>query len=125
MGNPSEMTSVLHLVIGFSLDSQPLLLVLPWQNGGMCMALRIRLQRQGRAHRPLFRIVVAESSARRDGRFVENLGSYNPCPRGREERFSLRTERAEHWLAVGAKPTDSVRSLIRDARRARGGKAAT
>jgi small subunit ribosomal protein S16 len=80
------------------------------------MALKIRLQRQGRTHRPLYRLVVAEACARRDGRFVENLGNYNPSPRGKEERLSIRLERVEHWIGVGAKPTDTVRALIREAR---------
>ncbi|MDR3117674.1 MAG: 30S ribosomal protein S16 [Puniceicoccales bacterium] len=82
------------------------------------MALRIRLQRLGRRHRPLYRLVVAEALARRDGRFVENLGDYNPSPRGQERRLLVRLDRVDHWIGVGALPTDTVRSLIREARSA-------
>ncbi|MFI3290601.1 MAG: 30S ribosomal protein S16 [Opitutales bacterium] len=81
------------------------------------MALKIRLQRHGSVHSPMYRIVVAESSARRNGRFVENLGYYNPKPRGKDEAVRLNTERAAYWMSVGAKPTDTVRSLIREAKK--------
>jgi small subunit ribosomal protein S16 len=81
------------------------------------MAVKIRLQRQGRAHRPLYRVVVAESSSRRDGRFIENLGNYNPSPRGQEQELVLNLSRADYWVGVGAQPTDTVRALISKARR--------
>jgi small subunit ribosomal protein S16 len=81
------------------------------------MALRIRLQKRGRTHRPLYKLVVAETSARRDGRFVEQLGNYNPSPRGAEVRLSVDLARVDYWLGVGARPTDTVGGLIRDARR--------
>ena len=81
------------------------------------MALKIRLQKRGRTHRPLYKIVVAESCARRDGRFVEQLGNYNPNPQGSEIRLSAKLDRIDYWLSVGAQPTDTVRSLIGDARR--------
>jgi small subunit ribosomal protein S16 len=80
------------------------------------MALKIRLQRQGRRHRPLYRVVVAEARSRRDGRFVEKLGNYNPSPRGQEKPLSIQLDRVDHWLGVGAQPTDTVRTLIRRAR---------
>lgn len=80
------------------------------------MALKIRLQRQGRRHRPLYRVVVAEGRSPRDGRFVEDLGNYNPSPRGQEKRLVLRLDRVERWLGFGAQPTDTVRALIRLAR---------
>jgi small subunit ribosomal protein S16 len=88
----------------------------PWT--GKQMALRIRLQRLGRRHRPLYRLVVAEALARRDGRFVENLGDYNPSPRGRERRLLVHLDRVDHWLGVGAQPSETVRALIREARSA-------
>jgi small subunit ribosomal protein S16 len=81
------------------------------------MALKIRLQKQGRAHRPLYRLVVAEANSRRDGRCVEQLGNYNPSPRGKELRLSLNLARVDYWLSVGAQPTDTVRTLIRNARK--------
>ena len=73
------------------------------------MALRIRLARGGAKKRPFYRIVVAEATAPRDGRFIERLGTYNPIlPRDHEERVKLDTDRIQHWLSVGAKPTDRV-----------------
>lgn len=80
------------------------------------MALRIRLQRHGSAHAPVYRVVVAESTARRDGRFVENLGVYNPKARGKDLELNLKLERIDHWLGQGALPTDTARSLIKKAR---------
>ena len=79
------------------------------------MALKIRLQRHGSVHAPKYRIVVAESSARNSGRFVENLGSYNPSPSGKDVALTLNVERAKFWQSVGAKPSDTVRSLIKKA----------
>jgi small subunit ribosomal protein S16 len=73
------------------------------------MALKIRLARGGSKKRPFYRIVVAEVTAPRDGRFIERLGTYNPIlPREHEERVRLNAERIQHWLSVGAKPTDRV-----------------
>jgi len=81
------------------------------------MALKIRLQRHGAAHEPVYRMVVAESTNRRDGRFVEVLGTYKPKARGQETELQLNIDRADYWQGVGAKPTDTARSLIRHARR--------
>ncbi len=73
------------------------------------MALRIRLARGGAKKRPFYRIVVAENTAPRDGRFIEKLGTYNPLlPKDHPERVVLNTERIQHWLSKGAKPTDRV-----------------
>lgn len=81
------------------------------------MALKIRLQRHGSAHAPVYRLVVAESTARRDGRFVELLGHYNPRARGKDFQHKLNLERIDYWLGVGAKPTDTAKNLVRKARR--------
>jgi small subunit ribosomal protein S16 len=83
------------------------------------MALKIRLQRGGAAHAPVYRIVVAESSSRRDGRFVEKLGHYNPSPRGAdaERGLEVNLERADYWISVGAQPTNTADALLRKARR--------
>jgi small subunit ribosomal protein S16 len=81
------------------------------------MALKIRLQRHGSAHNPAYRIVIAESAARRDGRFVEKIGNYNPQARGQTPFCTVDMERANHWINVGAKPTDTVRALIGQVRR--------
>src|SRR5687768_12630944 len=73
------------------------------------MALAIRLTRGGAKKRPYYRIVVADSRAPRDGRFIEKLGSYNPLlAKDSPERVKLDAERISHWLAVGAQPSDRV-----------------
>lgn len=77
------------------------------------MAVKIRLRREGRKKTPMYRIVVADSKAPRDGRFIEILGQYQP--RGGANALALKTDRANHWLDVGAQPTDTVRSLLRRA----------
>jgi len=82
------------------------------------MALKIRLQRHGSVHNPMYRVVVAESSARRDGKFVENLGMYNPNPRGKDIESQINLERADYWLGVGALPSDTVKTVLKKARAA-------
>src|SRR5688572_24115283 len=73
------------------------------------MALSIRLTRGGAKKRPYYRIVVADSRAPRDGRFIEKLGSYNPLlAKDSPERVKLDAERISHWLGVGAQPSDRV-----------------
>ena len=73
------------------------------------MALSIRLTRGGAKKRPYYRIVVADSRAPRDGRFIEKLGSYNPLlAKDSPERVKLDAERINHWLGVGAQPSDRV-----------------
>ena len=75
------------------------------------MAVKIRLARHGAKKRPYYRIVVADSRARRDGRFIEEVGRYNPCV---EPSFvSFDQDRLEYWLGVGAQPTDTVARLIK------------
>ena len=77
------------------------------------MALKIRLTRGGAKKRPIYRIVVAESSSPRDGRFIEKLGTYNPMlPKDHAERLTLNEERIKHWLSVGALPTDRVSRFL-------------
>src|SRR5919107_2646215 len=77
------------------------------------MAVRIRLRRTGRKNSPSYRIVVAESTSPRDGRFIEIIGQY--YPRQGDQAVQLNTERANYWLDVGAQPSDTVRSLLRKA----------
>jgi len=81
------------------------------------MALKIRLQRHGASHRPFYRMVVTEANARRDGRFVEVLGTYEPQAKRPSDELSVKLDRVEYWKSVGAKPTDTAASLIRKARR--------
>ena len=77
------------------------------------MAVRIRLKRTGMKKAPSYRVVVAESSSPRDGRIIENIGWYNP--RVEPSAININEERALRWLKVGAKPTDSVSSLLKRA----------
>lgn len=78
------------------------------------MAVRIRLRREGRKKTPMYRIVVADSQSPRDGRFIEIVGQYQPRFSG-ENALNLNVERVNHWLDVGALPSDTVRSLLRRA----------
>ena len=77
------------------------------------MAVVIRLRRMGAKKDPKFRIVVAESKSPRDGRFVDELGHYNPQPKDAE--LKVDSERAAYWLSVGAMPSDQVKSLFKKA----------
>ncbi len=77
------------------------------------MSLRIRLARGGAKKRPFYRIVVAEATSPRDGRFVEKVGTYNPMlPKEHADRLILKAERVQHWLGVGAQPTDRLHKLL-------------
>jgi len=77
------------------------------------MSLRIRLSRGGAKKRPFYRIVVAEATSPRDGRFVEKLGTYNPMlPQDHEHRLIVKDDRIKHWLSVGALATDRVHKLL-------------
>ena len=79
------------------------------------MALKIRLARGGAKKRPVYRIVVADSRAPRDGRFIEKLGRYTPTlPKDSEERVIVDLEKAEAWMKKGAMPTDRVQRLLAD-----------
>ena len=77
---------------------------------------KIRLARGGAKKRPYYRIVIAEATAPRDGRFIEKVGTYNPLlPRDHADRITLLEDRIKHWLSVGAQPTDRVLRFL-DAR---------
>jgi small subunit ribosomal protein S16 len=77
------------------------------------MALKIRLSRAGAKKRPYYRIVVAEATAPRDGRFIEKIGTFNPLlGKDKPERLKLDQERVKHWIKVGAKPTDRVLKML-------------
>jgi len=77
------------------------------------MALAIRLARGGAKKRPYYRIVVADSRSARDGRFLEKIGTYNPLlAKDSPERVTLDTDRAKHWLGVGAQPSDRVARFL-------------
>jgi small subunit ribosomal protein S16 len=72
------------------------------------MSLKIRLARAGTKKRPYYHVVIADSRSPRDGRFIEKVGSYDPMLADDSKRVTLNTERATHWLSVGAAPTDRV-----------------
>ncbi len=77
------------------------------------MALAMRLSRGGSKKRPYYKIIVADSRSPRDGKFIERIGSYNPLlPKDSEERIKLDAERAKHWLAAGAQPSDRVARFL-------------
>lgn len=73
--------------------------------------LSIRLTRMGAKKKPFYRVVVAEKRSKRDGRFVENVGYYDPCRNPADVK--LNRERIDYWLERGAQPTETVRSLIK------------
>ena len=80
------------------------------------MAVKLRLARFGAKKKPFYRVVVAHSEARRDGRFIEQVGIYDP--KTEPLTIQLKMDRVEHWLKLGAQPTDTVKSLIKRARKA-------
>ena len=77
------------------------------------MALAMRLSRGGSKKRPYYKIIVADSRSPRDGKFIERIGSYNPqLPKDSAERVILDADRAKHWLAAGAQPSDRVARFL-------------
>ena len=75
------------------------------------MAIKIRLTRHGRKKKPFYRVVAANSEAARDGKFLEILGTYDPLKDPAE--FKVDSSKVDKWLSLGAKPTDTVRSLLK------------
>ena len=78
----------------------------------------IRLSRAGAKKTPFYHLVVSDSRNRRDGRYIERLGYYNPVGRSHEQNLRIDLERVDHWLGVGAKPTERVAALIKASRKA-------
>ena len=77
------------------------------------MSLKIRLSRGGTKKRPYYYVVIAEASAPRDGRYIEQIGTHNPMlPKDHADRVKIDLERAKHWLTVGAQPTDRVARFL-------------
>ncbi len=77
----------------------------------------IRLQRGGAKKRPFYQVVVADSRRARNGRFIENVGFFNPTAQGQAERLRLDLERVEYWVGVGAGLSDRVASLVKEAKK--------
>ncbi len=82
------------------------------------MAVRLRLKRMGRRHRPFYRVAAMDSRAKRDGRVIEELGHYDPIAQDQDRQLTLKQDRIDYWLSVGAQPSDTVRRLIERAREA-------
>lgn len=79
------------------------------------MAVVIRLRREGAKNRPFYRVVVADKRSPRDGKFIEAVGSYDP--QGKNQESPLKLERVEYWIKQGAKPSETVTSLIKKTRK--------
>ncbi|MDO4435512.1 MAG: 30S ribosomal protein S16 [Cardiobacteriaceae bacterium] len=75
--------------------------------------LAIRLARGGSKKRPFYHIVATDSRNARDGRFIENLGFFNPSPRGQEEEVRIDLDRYNYWISVGGQASDRVKSLVK------------
>ena len=75
------------------------------------MSVKIRMKRVGTKNTPVYRIVVADSRSPRDGKFIEEIGTYQPLKTG--ENYTLKLDRAQYWISQGAKPSDTVASFIK------------
>jgi small subunit ribosomal protein S16 len=80
------------------------------------MAVKIRMKRVGTKNTPVYRIVVADGRSPRDGKFIEEIGTYQPLQKG--ANFVLNLERANYWVSIGARPSDTVASFIKKAAKA-------
>ncbi len=76
------------------------------------MAVKIRLKRMGQKKRPFYRIVVADARSPRDGRFIEEIGTYNPM--NNPSTITINNEAATKWLSNGAQPTDAVKTILKN-----------
>ena len=79
------------------------------------MAVSIRLRREGALNRPYYKVVVADSRSPRDGKFIEIIGTYDPKKTGHNS--TLKLDRIDYWISKGARPSDTVRSLIKKNRK--------
>ena len=77
------------------------------------MAVRIRMKRLGRRHRPFYRICVMDQRKPRDGQAIEEVGTYDPMVRDKSARITLKMDRIDYWISVGAQPSEKVAALIR------------
>ncbi|MEM7207385.1 MAG: 30S ribosomal protein S16 [Pseudomonadota bacterium] len=75
----------------------------------------VRLSRGGAKKKPFYHVVVTDSRNRRDGRYIERIGFFNPMARGQEERLRIDADRVEHWVGQGAKLSERVASLVKEA----------
>lgn len=79
------------------------------------MAVAIRLRRDGARNNPYYKIVVADQRSPRDGKFIEIIGTYDP--KKKDENYTIQLERAEYWVGVGARPSQTVGSIITKAKK--------
>ncbi len=77
------------------------------------MSVSLRLKRMGRRHRPFYRVTAVDKRKPRDGRVIEELGYYDPLHTDESKQISLKSERIQYWISVGAQPSDTVRGLIK------------
>ncbi|MFM9965652.1 MAG: 30S ribosomal protein S16 [Planctomycetaceae bacterium] len=77
------------------------------------MSVRIRMTRMGRKHRPFYRIVVIDRQKAREGKSIEEVGTYDPMVKDKSARVKLKMDRIEYWQSVGATPSDRVATLIK------------
>ncbi|HEX4263533.1 MAG TPA: 30S ribosomal protein S16 [Verrucomicrobiae bacterium] len=80
------------------------------------MAVKIRMKRVGTKNLPVFRIVVADGRSPRDGKFIEEIGTYQPLKKG--DNFTINLDRANYWISKGAQPSDTVASFLKKAGKA-------
>lgn len=88
------------------------------------MAVRIRMKKMGRTHRPFYRICVMDSRTKRDGRAIEEVGIYDTSVADKSQRVKLNMERIDYWVGVGAQPSEKVAVLIKKVRKNKFGTAA-
>jgi small subunit ribosomal protein S16 len=77
------------------------------------MGLKIRLRKQGRTNRPFYRLVVMETRTKRDGKYIEALGWYNPVDTSDKENFSLKADRIDYWLDLGVEISEKAEALVK------------
>ena len=77
------------------------------------MAVRIRMKKMGRTHRPFYRICVMDARKPRDGAAIEEVGTYDPMKKDKSQRVTLKLDRIDYWVSVGAQPSEKVAVLIR------------
>jgi small subunit ribosomal protein S16 len=82
-------------------------------SGERFVAVRLRLKKMGRRHQSFYRLSAMDARRPRDGRVIEHLGWYDPQAKAETAQFSLKRERLEHWLKVGAQPSDTVRQILK------------
>lgn len=80
------------------------------------MAVRIRMKRLGRKHRPFYRICVMDQKSPRDGKAIEEVGHYDPMVKDKSKRVVVSLDRVDHWISVGAQPSEKVAVLLKKVR---------